>query len=56
MHPNGGLNNLIKFDPLIWFEFFYNVFVLNRIDLTFDDQVILHLLLPEVVVRSVELP
>ena len=56
MHPNRGADDSIQLLPFVWFVSFWRVFSLDRIYLTLDYEVVLHLLLPEVSeVRSVEL-
>ena len=56
MHPNCGAGDFVHLLPFVRFVSFWRVFGLDRIYLTLDYEVVLHLLLPEVSeVRSVEL-
>ena len=43
-------------NALIRFVLIKSIFILNRVDLTLYNKVILHLLLPEIEVRVIELP
>ena len=56
MHPNRGMDDSIQLLPFIRFVCFWRVFGLDRVYLTLDYEIVLHLLLLEVEVRSVELP
>ena len=54
--PNRGANDSVLLLPLVGLIDFWSYFNLNRIDMTLDYKIVLHLLLPEVEVRTVELP
>ena len=56
MHPNRGADDSVELLPLVCLIDFWSTFILNRIDLTLDYKIVLHLLLPEVEVRAVEPP
>ena len=56
MHPDSGADDSAQLLPLIGLVYFWSDFILNRIDLTLDYKIVLHLLLPEVEVRSIEPP
>ena len=54
MHPNRGADDSVQLQPLVCLINFWSTFILNWIDLTLDYEIVLHLLLPEVQVRTVE--
>ena len=54
MHPNRGADDSIQLLPLICLIYFWSIFILNWVDLTLDYEIVLHLLLPEIEVRTVE--
>ena len=56
MHPNRGADNSVQLLPLVSLINFWSTFILDWIDLTLDYKIVLHLLLPEVEVRTVEPP
>ena len=56
MHPNRGADDSVQLLPLVGLIDFWSNLILNRINLTLDYKIVLHLLLPEVEVRTVELP
>ena len=56
MHPAGGADNFLQLLPLIWLVSLWSVFSINWVDLTLDYYIVLHLLLLNVEVRSIELP
>ena len=56
MHPNRGANDSAQLLPLVCLINFWSTFILNWIDLTLDYKIVLHLLLPEIEVRTVEPP
>ena len=56
MHLIGGMNKFVQLRSSIRHISFWSVFGFNWVDLTLDYEIVLHLLLPEVEVQSVELP
>ena len=52
MHLNHGADDFVQLLPFVRFVCFRRVFGLNRIYLTLDYEIVLHLFLPEVEVRS----
>jgi hypothetical protein len=56
MHPNGSTSESVQFRPFFRLIHSQNVLVLDRVDLTTDYEIVMHLFLPEVEVRLVELP
>ena len=56
VHPNRGTDDSVQLLPFVRLLCLWSVFGLNRVYLTLDYEIILHLLLPEVEVRIVELP
>ena len=56
MHLNRGADDFVQLLPFVRFVSLWRVLGLNRVYQTLDYEIVLHLLLPEVEVRSVELP
>ena len=56
MHPNRGADDSVQLLPLVCLINFLSTFIVNRIDLTLDYEIVLHLLLPEIELRTVEPP
>ena len=54
MHPNRGVGDSVQLLLFVRFVCFWRVFGLDRVYLTLDYEIVLHLLLPEVEVRSIE--
>ena len=56
MHPNRGADDFVQLRPLVCLINFWSTFILDGIDMTLDYEIVLHLLLPEVEVGTVEPP
>ena len=56
VHPNRGADDSVQLLPLVCLICFWSIFILNWVDLTLDYEIVLHLLLPKVEVRTVEPP
>ena len=48
MHLNRGADDSVQLMPFVRFVCLWSIFSLNRVYLTLDYEIVLHLLLPEV--------
>ena len=56
MHPNRGADDSVQLLSLVCLINFWSIFIFNWIDVTLDYEIVLHLLLLEIEVRTVEPP